>query len=254
MDAMDDSSKKQFRELWERARGSMTATRFWITVTASMLLGVLIASPIALLLLFHSGPWTGFLWDLLFRLPFVLLCLFMVIQLVMTLRSRQFKEAGQMFLFLAFFGTITTIACYGFIRQISFLAHLHSLPARQLRTVSVACHSTDNPATVAQIAEDLRGAQWYSPDSHGWAPYAALRLEFTDGHREEYALTKILADGRLVVRLPGKNTVLLAVPDLRAAMEAAGLLQVATYPRYDNKGVYEALAPSSVCGNEATNY
>jgi hypothetical protein len=221
-----------------------------MTVAAGLGLGLLLGLPLGLLIMFHEGPWAGFLWDLLWRLPFALLCIFLIIQFTNALRTRQFKGAGTAILVLVFFCSLTGFAWYGFARHVSSVIRFHRLVPEQVRAVSVACHVTDDSHFVEQIVQDLRGAQWYSPDSHGWEPYAPLTIVLADGRREDYSLTRVLAENRLVIRVPRGDRNLLAVPDLRKSMEAAGLLQVASYPRFDKKGLYEALVPSSLCLSE----
>ena len=236
--------------LVERLRAAMPKARWRMKVAGALGLGLMIAFPLGLLLMFHKGPWTGFFWDLLIRLPFALFCILMAVLLASALRARQLKDAGKLFLILAFFGALTSFACRSFVLRVSSLFHFHRLRPEQVHAVKVACHATDDPHSVQQIVQDLRGAQWYSPDSHGWEPYAPLAIMLADGRREEYSLARVLAENRLVVRLQGGNAVLLAVPHLRASMEAAGLLKVASYPRYDKKGSYQALDPASVCLSE----
>jgi len=223
---------------------------FWLLIAGAIGIGVLIALPFALLLMFHEGPWTGFLWDLLFPVPFLVLVIVLLALILRAIRSGQRKEAAQLLLGLLFIGLPTALAWLGFVQHVQSLVHFHRLQPHQVREVRVACHTTSDPLALQQIMTDLQGAQWYSPDSHGWSPYADLTLVFSDGHTESYSLTKILAEGRLVVRSEGKNSVLLAVPHLAASMQQAGLLKTASYPRYDNKGVYQSIVPPSVCKQE----
>jgi hypothetical protein len=154
------------------------------------------------------------------------------------------------FLVLIFFGLLTSWAWFQFVRHVQSVVHFRQLQPRKVIEVGVGCHATADPNVVEQIMTDLHGAQWYSPDSHGWSPYAKLTLKFADGHSEYYSLTHTLAEGRLVVRWNGSNAILLAVPHLADSMEQAGLLRVASFPRYDNKGLYQAIVPPSVCKQE----
>jgi hypothetical protein len=226
---------------------SVPRRRFWLVIAGSVGIGLALAAPLSLLLMLHEGPWTGFLWDLLFRLPFLLLLFFLLVGGLRSIRAGKLKEAAKAFAGLAFFGLIMSLFWFEFARHVQAVIHFHQLQAQQIRGVRVACHATDDLIVVQQIVRDLRGAQWYSPDSHGWSAYADLTLEFADGHKEYYSLTEALAEGRLVVRLSGGNAVLLAVPELDKTMQEAGLLKVASYPRYDNKGFYQAIVPPSVC-------
>jgi hypothetical protein len=237
----------QFRESLQRLYTSAPKRRFWLVVAGSVGLGMALAAPLVFLLMFHEGPWTGFLWDLLFRLPFLLLLVVLLIEGLRSIRAGKLKEAAKAFLIFVFFGSIMTFFWFEFARHVQEVIHFRRLRAQQVRVVRVACHATDDLIVVQKIVTDLRGAQWYSPDSHGWSPYADLTA---DGHKEYYSLTQFLAEGRLVVRMGGGDSVLVAVPELGNAMQQAGLLKVASYPRYDNKGYYQAIVPPSVCKQE----
>lgn len=235
------------RTFLRQAYDRIPRRRFWIAITASFSLGILIALPLAALLIFHEGPWTGFLWDFLFRLPFVAMCLGFVGLLVRGARQRRWKEVLQGIVVLALFGTITFVACRQFVLQLGGLLRFRRLQVNQVRSVAVECHSSDDPGMLREIVGDLRAAEWYSPDSHGWAPYVALTLRFADGHIEIYTLTEILAEGRLVVHPAPGNSGLLAIPHLSDSLQRAGLLSVSSHLRYDKKGLYDAIVPSSVC-------
>jgi hypothetical protein len=214
-------------------------------------LGVLIATPLAALLMFHEGHWTGFLWDFLFRLPFVLMCIGFVVLIARAAREGKWKEVLQGVLVLALFGTITSVATLEFARQLRGLIHFRRMQSSRVRSVAVECHSTNDSALVGGIIADLQKAEWYSPDSYGWAPYATLTLSFTDGRVEVYTLTEALAEGRLVVHPAPGNSGLLAIPHLSDSLQRAGLLSVSLHPRYDKKGFYKAVVPGSVCKNPA---
>jgi len=214
-------------------------------------LGALIAAPLVALLMFHEGPWTGLIWDLLFRMPFVMMCAGFVVLIVRAARGRRWKEVRDGILALALFGSVTFLACLQFARQLRGLLHFRQMQLDQVRSVTVECHSTEDPALIRGIIADLRRANWYSPDSHGWGPYAALTLRFADGHFEIYTLTEVLAEGRLVLHPAPGNSGLLAIPHLSQSLERAGLLSVTSHLRYDNKGLYDAVVPSSVCKNSA---
>jgi hypothetical protein len=202
--------------LFEHARTALSGTRLWITLAAGLGLGLLFGLPLGLLVIFHDGPWTGFLWDLLWRLPFAFLCLFLIIQFTKAFRAKELKGAGTgLILVVLFFCSLTGFAWYSFAWHVSSVIHFHRLAPDEVRAVRVGCHVTEDWHSVKQIAMDLRGAEWYSPDSHGWAPYALVILEFADGHREEYSLTRVLAENRLVIRVPRGGRNLLAVPRLR---------------------------------------
>jgi len=246
----DNPQALHFRDSLRALYTKTPRLRFWILIAGALGIGVLVAVPFALLLMFHEGPWTGFFWDLLFRLPFLVLVIVLLALILRAVRSGQRKEVAQLFLGLIFIGLPTALAWFEFVQHVQSLVHFHRLQPRQVREVRVACHTTADPLAVQQIMTDLQGAQWYSPDSHGWSPYADLTLVFSDAHTESYSLTKILAEGRLVVRSEEKNSVLLAVPHLAASMQQAGLLKAASYPRYDNKGVYQAIVPTSICKQE----
>jgi hypothetical protein len=230
----------------------MPRLHVWLLIAGAIGIGALIAAPFALLLMFHEGPWSGFLWDLLNRLPFLMIVIVLLTGVLQSFRSGKRKDAALLFLVLIFFGLLGTLAWFEFVRHMQSLVHFHRLQPLQVREVRVACHTTTDPLAVQQIMTDLQGAQWYSPDSHGWSPYADLTIEFADGRTESYALTKILAEGRLVVNVHqrGVGWVLLAVPNLADSMQQASLLKTASYPRYDNKGLYQAIVPTSVCKQE----
>lgn len=248
---MNESPQKaQIGELLRQFYKTVPRRRFWLVVARGIGIGILLGAPVVALLLYHEGAWTGFIWDLLFRLPFLLLVIAFLAQTVRSVRSGKFKEAMKGFPVLIFFGLITSLAWYEFVQHMQAAIHFHRLETAQVREVRVGCHTTEDSLTVQQISNDLRGAEWYSPDSHGWSTYADLMLRFADGHTENYSLTHILAEGRLVVRWPGNNGVLVAVPNLAKTMQEAGLLKVAAYPRYDNKGYYLAIVPPSVCKQE----
>ncbi|HKW63108.1 MAG TPA: hypothetical protein VJN89_11225 [Candidatus Acidoferrum sp.] len=148
---------------------------------------------------------------------------------------------------LAFFGMLTSLMTFEFARQLRGLIHFRRMQSSQVLSVAVECHSTADSAMVSAIIADLQKAEWYSPMSHGWAPYAAITFRFTDGHVETYTLTEVLAEGRLVVRPAAGNSGLLAMPHLSDSLHRAKLLSVLSRPRYDNKGFYEAIVPGSVC-------
>ena len=237
------------RALLRHAYNTMPRRRFWRIVVTGICLGVLTATPFVVLLISHEGNWTGFLWDLLFRLPFVLMCVGFVVLIVRAARERKWKDVLQGVLVLTLFGTITSFVTLEFAHQLRGLIHFRGIQSSQVSTVAVECHSTTDSVLVSGIIADLRRAEWYSPASHGWAPYATLTLVFTDGRVEVYTLTEVLAEGRLVVHPAPGNSGLLAVPHLSDSLQRAGLLNVSSHPRYDNKGFYEAIVPSSVCKN-----
>ena len=248
MGSMQDSREvPDARSLLRHAYNTLPRRRFWRVLAIGICLGVLIATPLVVLLVFHEGNWTGFLWDFLFRLPFVVMCIGFVVLIVRAAREHKWKEVLQGVLVLAFFGTITSFATLEFTRQLRGLLHFRSMPSGQVSTVTVECHSTVDSGLVSGIIADLRRAEWYSPGSHGWAPYATFTLTFTDGHVEVYTLTEVLAESRLVVHPAPGNSGLLAVPHLSDSLQRAGLLSVSLRPRYDNKGFYEAIVPGSVC-------
>jgi len=234
-------------EALRQLRAKTPRGRFWLAVLGSCALGMAIAAPLVVLLLYHEGAWSGFLWDLLFRLPFLLLAFAMALALSRAVRDRKYAEAAKLFLALVFFGALNIMVWFVFVRQAQGLMHFRRLHAEQVREVKVGCHDTTDAQRVQQILNDLRGVEWFSPDSHGWSAYADFTLRFADGHSENYSFTEILAGKRMVVRLAGANSVLLAVPNLARSLQEAGLLKVATYPRYDNKGYYYAIVPPSVC-------
>ena len=208
---------------------------------------MLVATPFVFLLIFHERPWTGFLWDFLFRLPFVMMCLAFVVLILRAACQRHWKEVLQGIAVLALFGTVTFVASLQLARQLQGLLHFRRLQPEAVRSVSVECHSTDNPAFVRAIVADLRAAGWYSPDSHGWTPYAAFTLRFADGHFEIYTLTEVLAEGRMVLHPAPGNSGLLAIPHLAQPLERAGLLTVSSHLRYDKRGLYDSIVPTSVC-------
>jgi len=216
-------------------------------VAGGIATGLAIGAPFLALLLWHEGPWSGFLWNLLFRVFFSLVCCVLLVESIKAAKGGRWKEVAKGLGVFAFFTVIISLFWLQFGRQLSLVVHLHRLPDGQVRALSVACHSTDDPDSIRQIVSDLRGAQWYSPDSHGWSDYADLTLSFADGHEEHFSLTEVLAEGRLVVRLNTENAGLAAIPHLSDSMQRAGLLKVASYPRYDNKGFYQAIVPPSVC-------
>lgn len=234
------------RALPRQAHDTMPPRRFRKTVALGIGLAVLIGAPIGALLVDHEGPWTGLLWDSLVRLPFVLVCFGFVVLTVRAARDRKWKKVLQGCLVLAFFGTITSVASLQFARQLRGLIHFRRMQG-PVRSVTVGCQTTEDVTLVAKILSDLRKAEWYSPDSHGWAPYTALTLKFADGHVESYALTEVLAEDRLVLHPAEGDSGLLAVPKLTISLGRAGLLSVSSHPRYDKKGFYEAIVPSSVC-------
>jgi hypothetical protein len=239
------------RAVLRQAYNTMPRRRFWRVLLIGIGLGVVIAVPLVALLMFHEGPWSGFLWDFLFRLPFAVMSFGFVVLIARPGRQRKWKEVLQGVLALGFFGTLTLFVWLQFARQLGGLVHFHRMQFGQLRSVTVECHSTDDPAFIGGIISDLRRAEWYSPDSHGWAPYAALTLRFTDGHFETYRLTEILAKGRLVLHAASGNSGLLAIPHLSVSLQRASLLGVSSHPRYDKPGFYEAIDPGSVCKNSA---
>ena len=243
----DSPERPNARELLRHAYNTMPRRRFWRAVLTGICVGVLVGAPLLALLLFHEGHWTGFLWDFLFRLPFVLMCIGFVVLIFRAAREGKWKEVSKGVLVLAFFGTLTSIATVEFARQLRGLIHFRQMQSSQVRSVSVECHSTTDSAMVSGIIADLKRAEWYSPDSHGWGPYATLTLSLTNGHVEVYTLTEVLAEGRLVVHPAPGNSGLLAVPHLSDSLQRAGLLSVSSRPRYDNRGFYQAIVPSSVC-------
>jgi hypothetical protein len=243
----DPAQVRPLRGGFQQLYSGVPRRRFWAVIAGGLGLGIAFAVPLTALILFHEGPWTGFLWDLLFRLPFLLLVLFLLVEVSRSLRTGKLKEAMKGLLVLIFFGLLTSWAWFQFVRHVQSVVHFRQLQPRKVIEVGVGCHATADANVVEQIMTDLRGVQWYSPDSHGWSPYAELTLKFADGHSEYYSLTHTLAEGRLVVRWNGSNAILVAVPHLADSMEHAGLLRVASFPRYDNKGFYQAIVPPSVC-------
>jgi len=242
-----------FGEALRQLKGKTPRARFWLTIIGSLTLGMAIAAPLVTLLLYHEGAWSGFLWDLLFRLPFLLLAIAMALAVFRAIRDRKYMDAAKLLLVLVFFGAINVLAWSVFVRHVQGVMRFRRLQAEQVREVRVGCHATADEQQVRQIARDLHEAKWFSPDSHGWSAYADFTLRFADGHYESYSLTEFLAGDQLVVRLAGANAVLLAVPNLAGSMQEAGLLKVATYPRYDNKGYYQAIVPPSVCKQSRQN-
>ena len=243
----EDASRIRVGELLRQAYDRMPRRRFWVAVAGAITVALAIALPLGALVLFHEGPWTGFAWDLLVRLPFALLWIAFVLVAVREARTGRWKALSAFALVLLLFALVTGLAWLKLVRQAWGLVHLRQMPGDGVRAVAVACHETDDPRQIHQITADLRGAEWYSPDSHGWAPYAALTLRFADGHREQYQLTEELAQDRLVVRLAAGDAGLAAVPHLAVSLEQASLLQVADLPRYDKRGTYRAIVGRSVC-------
>ena len=99
----DHAQARQFRGALQQLYNSVPRWRFWAVIAGGLGLGIVLAVPLAALILFHEGPWTGFLWDLLFRLPFLLLFLFLVVEVLRSLRIGKLKEAMKGFLVLIFF-------------------------------------------------------------------------------------------------------------------------------------------------------
>jgi hypothetical protein len=218
---------------------SVSKARRFVRIAFLFAVSIAVGATIPALLMIHQGPWAGFLWDFLFRLPFLLLCVAFVIQFVRSIHSGDRKGAAKALPVLIFFGLITSIAWFEFVRHVRSIVHFHQLQPLSVRQVKLACHTTADPISFHQIVMDLKRAQWFSPDSHGWSPYADLSLEFADGHTENYPLTKILADGRLVIKTEGTDSGLLAIPHLSESVQQTGLLKY--------KGFYQAIVPFSVC-------
>lgn len=243
----EDVALARVRDLVRQQYHSVPRRRFWMAVAGAITAVLAIALPLGALVFFHEGPWTGFAWDLLVRLPFALLCVAFVLVAVREARTGKWKALSAFALVFLLFALVTGLAWFKFVRQAWGLVRVLQLPGDGVHAVAVACHETTDPELIHQITADLRGAEWYSPDSHGWAPYAALTLRFADGQRAQYQLTEELAGDRLVIRLAPGDAGLAAVPHLAVSLEQASLLQVADRPRYNKRGTYRAIVGGSVC-------
>ncbi|HYK83372.1 MAG TPA: hypothetical protein VEU55_09550 [Gemmatimonadales bacterium] len=231
------------RELLLQAYYRLPSGHRWQIIAASLALGVVLALPLGALILFHEGPWTGLAWDLLVRLPFALLMVYCLVAALRSARGGRWKDAAM----LVPIALLPAMVWVPIVRQGVGLLQLHRIAGDQVRAVTVACHATQDPVAIGEITTDLRAAEWYSPDSHGWTPYVDVTLTYADGHVERVALTRVLAEGRLVLRLGGGNAGLAAVPHLAVPLERAGLARVAALPRQIAPGSYEAIVPASVC-------
>ncbi len=243
----EDAPLSRVGELLRHTYDRTPRPLFWTVVGGAISVALAVAIPLGALILFHEGPWTGFAWDLLVRLPFALVCIALFRIAVRAARTGERKVQSTFAVLLVLFALLTGLVWLKFVRQASSLVHVRQLPGDKVRAVAVACHETNDPLLIQMITADLREAEWYSPDAHGWAPYAALTLRLADGHREQYHLTQELAEDRLVIRLAVGDAGLAAVPHLAGSLEHASLLQVAGLPRYDKRGTYRAIFRRSVC-------
>lgn len=131
----------------------------WKAVAGAISVALAVAIPLSALLLFHEGPWTGFAWDLLVRLPFALLCIALVLVAVREARTGQCKALSTFALVLLPFALLTGLAWLKFVRQAWSLVHLRHLAGDGVRAVAVACHETNDPLLLRQIMADLRRAE-----------------------------------------------------------------------------------------------
>ena len=119
----EDASRIRVGELLRQAYDRMPRRRFWVAVAGAITVALAIALPLSALVLFHEGPWTGFAWDFLVRLPFALLWIAFVLVAVREARTGRWKALSAFALVLLLFALVTGLAWLKLVRQAWGLVH-----------------------------------------------------------------------------------------------------------------------------------
>src|SRR5258708_24900706 len=119
----EDALLKRVGELLRHQYHSMPRPLFWKAVAGAIAVALAVVIPLSALLLFHEGPWTGFAWDLLIRLPFAVVGIALVLVAVRQARAGQRKALPAFALVLLAFALVTGLAWRRFVRQARGLAH-----------------------------------------------------------------------------------------------------------------------------------
>lgn len=106
----EDASLKRVGELLRHQYHSVPRPLFWKAVAGAIAVALAVVIPLSALLLFHEGPWTGFAWDLLIRLPFAVVGIALVLVAVRQARAGQRKALPAFALVVLAFALVTGLA------------------------------------------------------------------------------------------------------------------------------------------------